>query len=468
MNLNWRKPLIRAALAFQNPHVLRELRLIRSIERATPDTVAAVQRARLTALLHFAWSETDYYRDLLDACGAVRDGRVNLDRFQDIPFLTKDLIRAHQSRMRPRSLPKGRSAHINRSGGSTGEPLQFWQDNVYWAATIATRTYHFSLTGKDIGEREMKIWGSEQDLFKGTIGARAKFENWIYNRQFEQCWHLPEERILKIIHDINTWRPKMLWCYRDGIDAVARYVNQNRISMHSPAAIVLGGATVYPFMVQAIEKAFEAPAISAYGSREIGAAACQCLKGQGHHIASHTHVIESIGSDDQPHYEREGDLAITPLLNYAMPFIRYRIGDRGVLTRDLCSCGRSFPLLSALTGRTVEVFTNSKGEQVDPIYFIQLLSVIFNQGFVRKFQVVQEQDGGITINFVLASGVDLDATGSNFDDIRSKILLVMGRNCLVRFNAVDDIPLSASGKYPYIVSRRSLKSAERAEELQPT
>jgi len=454
--MNWRKPVLRAALALQNPAVLRELRLIHSIERASPAAVAAVQRERLSTLLHFAWSETAYYREILEACGAVRDGRVNLDRFEDIPYLTKSIVRAQGARMRPGKLPGGRVAHSNRSGGSTGEPLQFWQDNIYWAATIATRTYHFSLAGKQLGEREMKIWGNEKDLFDGTLGFRTTLENWLYNRKFEQCWHLPEDRILKIIRDIDQWRPKMLWCYRDGIDAVARYINQRGLKVHAPGAIVLGGATVYPFMVEAIEKAFGCPVISAYGSREIGAAACQCLERRGHHIATQTHVVESIGEDGKPGMEREGELAITPLLNYAMPFIRYRIGDRGSLTSKPCACGRNFPLLESLTGRVVETFSNNKGEQVDPIYFIQLLSVIFNEGFVRKFQIIQEEDGSITINLVLETGATLDAARSNLDVIKDKIALVMGADCLIRINPVDDIPLSASGKYPYIVSRRRL------------
>jgi phenylacetate-CoA ligase len=456
--MNWRKPVLQAALALTKPEVLRELRLIQSIERAGPEAIAEVQRERLARLLHFAWSETAYYREVLESCGAVRNGRVDLDRFEDIPHLTKDIIRAQGARLRPARLPAGRSAHSNRSGGSTGEPLQFWQDNVYWAATIATRTYHFSLTGKQVGEREMKIWGNERDLFEGTLGFRANLENWLYNRRFEQCWHLPESRILKIIDDINNWRPKMLWCYRDGIDAIARYINQRGIAMHRPGAIVLGGATVYSFMVEAIEKAFSCPAISAYGSREIGAAACQCLERRGHHIATQTHVVEVIGPDGRAVMEREGELAITPLLNYAMPFIRYRIGDRGVLTSKHCACGRNFPLLESLTGRVVESFVNSKGEQVDPIYFVHLLGVMFNEGFVRKFQVVQEENDAISINLVLEAGASLAAAQSNLDVVVGKILLVMGSDCAVRINIVEDIPLAASGKYPYIVNRRRLAS----------
>ncbi len=451
--MNWRKPLIRSIFRSLRPGVLRELQLIKSIEKTSPAVIKDVQQKRLQRLLHHAWNTTEYYHDILERCGAVKAGIVNLDRFEDIPFLTKDIIRSEGSRLRAKSLPDGRRAYVNQSGGSTGTPVQFWQDNVYWDATIATRTYHFSLAGKDLGESELKIWGSDRDLFQGTIGPRAKIENWIYNRKFEQCFHLPEEQILKIVRDINHRRPKMLWCYRDGIDAVARYINRHRLKVHRPSAVVLGGATVYPFIVQEIEHAFGCPALSAYGSREIGAAACECLSRQGHHIATQAHVVETIGTDERPVMEQTGELAITPLLNYAMPMIRYRLGDQGRLTARLCDCGSKFPLLESISGRSIEVLENSKGEQVDPIYFIQLLGVIFHNGNLRKFQIVQNEDLSLTVNFVSESNNENESAFSDAEEIRDKIKLVMGPSCDVEFQRVSDIALNASGKHPYVVRR---------------
>lgn len=207
-------------------------------------------------------------------------------------------------------------------------------------------------------------------------------------------------------------------------------------------------------MVQAIERAFRAPVISAYGSREVGAVACQCNVRQGLHLATQSHVVEAIGPDLRPVVEQEGDLVITPLMNYAMWFIRYRIGDHGRLTRKSCACGRPFPLLEALTGRVVEILINSKGEQVDPIYFVQLFAVIFNRGLVRKFQIVQEEDKSITANLVLEPRVAAEEAESEFGEIKSKIRLVMGDDCTVRFAYQADIPLGPSGKYPYVIRRQ--------------
>jgi len=459
--INWRAPIIQAAFWLQNPEILRELDLIHSIERS-PQKLRAIHEERLGKLLHHAWSQTEYYHDVLEHCGVIRNGRVHLDRFTDIPFLTKDIIRAQGERLRAKSLPNGRKPYKNLSGGSTGQPTRFWQDNVYWGVTIATRTYHFSTVGKEYGQREMKIWGHEGDLRRGTLGWKATIENFIYNRKFEQCWRLSEQRILEIIRHVNEWRPQMLWCYRDGIDAVAKYINKHGIKVHVPAAVVLGGATVYPFMVQSIEKAFRAPAISAYGSREVGAVACQCSQRGGLHIATQAHVVETIGADGRPVMEQDGELAITPMLNYAMPFIRYRIGDRGRLTKRTCTCGRAFPLLDALSGRVVEVLRNPKGEQIDPIFFIWIMAERINNTIFRKGQIVQEEDGSITVNLVLENRVGTPQATPHLNEIREAIELVMGTECPIRFAFLDDIPLSESGKYPYIVCRKSIRASRGA------
>jgi phenylacetate-CoA ligase len=453
--MNWRAPLIKLAFQLTDREVLRELTLIESLERASPDAIRAQQLQRLERLLLHAWRHTDYYHDVLESCGAVRGGNVNLDRFEDIPFLTKDIIRVQGERIWARKMPGGRGAHMITSGGTTGEPLRFPQDSGHWSANIATRTYHFGMLGKRIGEREMKVWGNEGDLSKGTTGIRARIENFVYNRKYKGAWYLPEERIKEIIEQINTWRPRLLWCFRDGIDAVAKYINAHGLSVHSPNAIVLGGSTVYPFMVKTIEKAFHAPVLSAYGSREIGGVACECLQKEGHHIATNLVVMEAIGADQRPVMEQDAELVVTGLMNYAMPFIRYRIGDRGLLTKRQCSCTRPFPLLESVSGRLIEALVNSEGDHVDPLYFIMLFRMNWDAGTLRQYQIVQERNGSITTNLVLEAGYTATTAGLDYAEITRKIRLVMGDDCAVRFEQVTEIPLSASGKFPYIIRRQS-------------
>jgi acyl-CoA synthetase (AMP-forming)/AMP-acid ligase II len=91
------------------------------------------------------------------------------------------------------------------------------------------------------------------------------------------------------------------------------------------------------------------------------------------------------------------------------------------------------------------------GDQVDPIFLI--MSEKLDKPRMRKAQIVQE-DGSITLNVVLDPGVGPQDVLEGLVDVAPRIKAVMGFDCAVRIAFVDDIPLTASGKHPYNLSRR--------------
>lgn len=446
--LNWRKltllPLLRA---YGNP-ILSELQFIRDLERQPAPVVEEVQRRRLTALLRHAWENTDYYHEVLGDVGVVRDGRVNLDRFEEIPFLTKDIIRQQGDRLRSRVLPKGAKPYRNSTGGSTGEPIQFWQDTRYWDMNIASKLYRFEVFGKHFGDPELKVWGSSRDLFQGTIGITAKVKNFLYNRRFAQCFHLPEEGIRQIIDEINSFRPKIIWAFRDGIDVVANYINRHGLSVHRPLAVFCGGATIYPEIVQTVSRAFGCPVVNFYGSREMGDVACQCEHLQGLHVASYARKVEVIATDGHRANGADGEIVITALNNYAMPFLRYRTGDVGRESAEPCPCGRGLPTLQSVSGRMFEVLINAKGDRIDPHFFSHLFHTEAPGG-LRRFQVIQEDYARLKIKLALEPGASWPHNGDL--KLTEKIRRVMGPDCAIDYQIVDDIPLAKSGKHQYIL-----------------
>ena len=120
-SMNLRKPAILTLLQVTGSGVPGELALIGRIERSA-ERIAEVQRTRLAELLRHAWAQVPYYRDTLESCGAVRDGRVDLDRFADIPFLTKEVIRAEGDRLRAKALPGGRRAFRTHPAAPRASP----------------------------------------------------------------------------------------------------------------------------------------------------------------------------------------------------------------------------------------------------------------------------------------------------------------------------------------------------------
>ena len=111
--------------------------------------------------------------------------------------------------------------------------------------------------------------------------------------------------------------------------------------------------TLRDHMRARIERVYGCPVTNRYGSRELGDIAGQCSAVQGLHVfpwANYVEVVDDAGRPVGP--GEEGELAVTSLINRAMPLIRYRIGDRGILARpgEGCSCGRPGQVLERITG----------------------------------------------------------------------------------------------------------------------
>jgi phenylacetate-CoA ligase len=433
--------------------VPQELGFLRSIEYKSSGEIRDIQNERLIALLLHAWQNTDYYREVLSDTGVVVDGKVHLERFEEIPVLTKDIIRQQGDRLRARALPDGRKPFMNRTGGSTGEPTVYWQDNYYWDVNVATKLYHFETLGKELGELEMKIWGSDRDIVHDTTGWTIKAKTFLYNREIRACARLSDQDMDALVKDINWLQPRTIWGYTDGLYTLAKYILRSGHPVKAPTALFGGGGTLFPHMRETIQKAFNAPMINMYGSREMGDIACECEARAGLHISSHSHRVEIFDSQGHAVIDQDGDIIVTSLHNYAMPFIRYRIGDRGRLTANPCPCGRGFPLLESLLGRSMESFITVDGAIVSPVYLITVLGAALDPKIFRKFQLVQDDTSHVTLKVMLDPHTNSDQIGPHLSSAAEKIRNVMGPNCEVSPELVDDIPATDSGKYLYTISK---------------
>jgi phenylacetate-CoA ligase len=363
--------------------------------------------------------------------------------------MTKETIRNEMLE----SLDKqNRHPYQNSSGGSTGEPVTITQDKYYSDWNIANKIYYASTLGKEIGEREIKIWGSERDVFEGTIGLKAKIHNYLFNRIFINSFNITDKLTEEIITVINTKKPRIIWGYVDSLYEIAKRANKSNRHITPPLAIICSAGTLYPEMKESIERAFGAKAINQYGSREVGDIACGCLKSNNAHIFEHTHLIEIVDKYGNP-TNSSGRVLVTSLRNYSMPLIRYEIGDIAEFSQTMdCECGRKGRKLSMIWGRKMQIFYNKKGDAIPPEYFIHLVGVVFNSGEIQKFQIIQEKLDQLRIKYISK----LDQSDTKLQKMKKNIIdktkLVMGDTCLVIFEKVTSIPKSRSGKYLYTIN----------------
>src|SRR5436190_1770054 len=185
----------------------------------------------------------------------------------------------------------------------------------------------------------------------------------------------------------QRYRPDVIVAYTNPLYDFARMLAERGLSPRPPRSIVVGAEKLYPFQRQLIEKVFQAPVFETYGSREFMLLGAECDRHLGLHLTTENLVVEVLDDEGHPVPDgTEGNVVVTDLTNYGMPFIRYVNGDRAVAGWGNCSCGRDLPRLKQVSGRRLDIVRTPDGRHVPGELFPHLVKV-FPQ--VRRFQVVQ-------------------------------------------------------------------------------
>lgn len=409
-----------------------------------PDTTKQL----LIQLLTHCQRSVPYYAEIMKRAGGnfAEDPEAYLLNF---PILTKASIRENFKQLNSLDLNQ-RQWYPNTSGGSTGEPAKFIQDSEYRGREMAIQQFYSSWTGAKIGDPEVHIWGSTRDILGGDPGTRIKiaFANALVRRTVLNAFRMSPERIREFLHILNIRRPKLIVAYVEAIYEIARFAEREKITIRPQSAIITTAGPLFPFMREKIEEIFQCKVFDRYGSREVGDIAGDCAIHKGLHVfpyGNYVEVVDDAGNRLPP--GQEGNIVVTSLGNYAMPLIRYQIGDRGTLSVESnCACGRTGQILTEIAGRANDVFKTADGTLVDAGYFIHLL---FYRPWVEKFQIIQKSYTSLLFKVKKS---EHDYRAEELADIINKTKLLMGNDCRVDFEFVADIPNLSSGKYSYTLS----------------
>jgi len=407
-----------------------------------------IQRKKLFTLIKYVNQNIPYYKQI------IKEHNIRFSEdtiFKDIkkfPFLTKDIIRNNFDKLYKF---RDNTYYRNTSGGSTGEPAVFYQDCNYFAWNTAAKIFFDEWAGRKIGEPMVKLWASTQDVLKVGQGFKKYLRQQLSGITTLSAYRMSERDIYNYVQIINNIRPCLIFAYTSSIDELARSIQEHHLSIYSPKAIMTSAGVLYPEVRTRIERAFQAPVFNRYGSREVGDIACNCEKNQELHIIPTIHYIEILDNQGKEAKTGErGEIVVTILTNYTMPLIRYKIEDRGVFSEMECSCGRGFPLLKKVEGRIRSMFRNKQGNVIDGGVFIRLF---FFRDNIKQYQVIQESLEHITINLVLKDKSQIKVIEKDFRQISKAIKLFMGSETIIKYNLVDVIDSSPSGKYRYIFSK---------------
>ena len=397
-------------------------------------------------LLWHAYRNVPYYEKIFNEIGLVSNNIIDMARFNQIPVLTKELIRKNWNDLLSKDL-NSREWYYNTSGGSTGEPIKLVQDDIFLKYKKYVHAYYYKniLCIDEKQAKKVLLWGSEKDIIKGTLGLKRKFANWIDNVIFLNSFKMNEEDMDEYVHRINKYKPEIIRSYAGSLFELCKHIEKKGLVVFKPKCIVTSAEVLSHEMRTKIESVFGAKVYNYYGSREVNGIAGECKDGFLHIFSfwNHIEILDDNGNATRD--DREGKVVVTNLYNYSMPLIRYQIGDMATRGACVCKCGNHLPILSKITGRLTDHFIKTNGTMIHGEYFTHLF---YLKNWVKQFQVIQEDYKTIVIKIVKKDKFEI----VDKIEIENRIKLVMGDDSIIRWEFLDQIPTTVNGKYLYTKS----------------
>ena len=406
---------------------------------------AETSKRLLIKLLTHCERSVPYYRRLMKEMRG--DFHENPEEFlKELPILTKNLIRSHFDELKSADLGR-RHWYFNQTSGSTGEPLEFIQDWEFNVRAGAITLLFSKLLGRDIGDPEIHLWGSMSDIGRSVKKWISRCVNKITNTVFLEAVLMTPERMSEHIDTLNAKRPKLIISYSESIHELAIFAECKGLKVIPQKAIITSAATLYPFMRERIERVFGCKVFNRYGSREMGDIACERPGCKGLWVAPWGNYVEIV--DDKgnrvPDGE-EGEILVTSLSNYAMPLVRYSIGDRGLLLPVSVNGEPYGQVFGGISGRDTDTFRGRGGLLIHAAYFGFM---VYSKSWISQFQVVQKSPTWIVFRIV-KSGATYGP--EELTDMIEKTKAVLGSECKVEFDFVTEIPSGPSGKLRHLIS----------------
>jgi phenylacetate-CoA ligase len=425
------------------------VRLQRYLEKTqwqSLEEIEAVQLGSLRRLLRHAHDHIPFWRDRLDAHGLRPESIHDLADLRRIPILDRATAREHSETRESKVAPL--VAIRKRTSGSSGEPLFFGYDlgSEHWRQAVKLRGYAWA--GYRLGVRSVHYWGMlpYPTRFKA---AKSKLSRTLKQENYLDCMSRSDEDLARVAAELDRYRPEVFICYAQAGADLARWMNA-RGRKSPPMAVICAAERVVASDRVAMVQAFGPRVFESYGSREVMLIAHECEAHDGMHVSMENLVVEVIVREngiERPAEDGEtGEVVITDLHNYGMPFIRYASGDLATARgKTACACGRNLLRIGPIEGRVTEKLVRADGNPVSGLLVEVATASLGNT--VQAYQIVQHKDRSVTIRLEGASAADAG------ERVRTAILPYLG-GLPIAIENVDRIPLDKSGKRRIIVIER--------------
>jgi len=416
---------------------------LRDSQSYSEDKIAELQSFELQKLLTHAFDNVPFYHELQQRNGwTARQFSTAVD-LQKLPIVTKEQFRSNTNDFRSKmSALRGKAFKLSTSGTS-GKPLTVYCDTD-------SRRHHYAFW------QRLRGWfgiqpGMRRATFFGRIAVspeqtRPPFWRYdIFQRNYLfSSYHMSEANLKHYYEKLVEVQPEEIIGYPSSLFILAKYMKKNNLGGVRPKAVFTTAETLLEHQRAIIGEAFGRSVVDQYGCTEMALFVSQCEEGT-YHVHPEHGIVEVVDESGKPVQNgEEGEAVCTGFVNYAMPVIRYRLGDRLVLDSERCRCGRNFPVVRQIIGRTDDILITPDGRplgRLDPVF--KGMSGIY------ETQIIQTSRDCLLLKLV----ADADFNATNREELLYEVRKRTGNEMKVELELVDEIPKDSNGKFKSVISK---------------
>nr|WP_314895795.1 phenylacetate--CoA ligase family protein [uncultured Flavobacterium sp.] len=371
----------------------------------------------------------------------------NSTSWDDLPVLNK---RTLQKPLLER-LSNGystKNSYVNKTSGSSGDPFIFAKDKYSHALTWASVIYRFGWYGIDFNHSyqarfygiPMDFIGNKKERFKDLLSHRFRFS----------IFDLSDEILEGFLKHFRTKKFDYINGYTSSIVLFAKFLQKKNIVLKDICptlkVCIVTSEMLFEEDKILLEQQFGIPIVNEYGASELDLIAFQNPNGEWQ-VNSETLFVEILDENNQavPNGEA-GRIVITSLFNKAHPFIRYDIGDIGILDENSTL---KKPILKKLIGRTNDIAILPSGKKSPGLTFYYVTkSIIEDDGNVKEFIIKQTKIDTFEIEYVS----EKELTATQIQKIEKAIATYLENGLTFSFTRKEKLERNKNGKLKQFIS----------------
>lgn len=418
-------------------HVAKMFQFYQQTLNWSRDQIIQYQNDKLNLLLKHAITTVPFYIDYCKEQHLTLQDFKSRDDLKKLPLINRDIIQKNNQQLvsanfKITELGKGGSS------GTTGIPINYYYDKKDESAGIGAGTILWAMAGKYPGMKNFYIWGNEHSIERWkTLSSKAK--NFLMRQKNVASTLLNEPQYIEnVVSQLVQFKPKFIEGYPGAIYTLANYCKKNNISVKGIKAVLCTAENIEDPHRQLIEDVF-APTADLYGSGEVLGVAVRPVNDDKYYILEPHIIMELEKTGIDGFYE----VLLTDLDNFAMPFIRYKIGDMvDGIYEPATDAKYPFSYFKKIIGRSADIIYLPNGKMFHPVN-------IFGGTTFRQFKE-------ITRHKVIWNGkllkIIFEISNTNRKDEIEKVIekILAGFQVEYVIEYTDKIMPGKSGKYRYV------------------